>query len=175
MQGMKVIYSGPVEISYGQLYAISPGCMPVLLESALAGQQNGLCGAAVAGGLMLMCGLHSGTVQLEVLAFAAEPPLEASWPEVVEAPFAFQSSPVVLQDWDGRDICTLPIDGPGYMVRWYARNFGEAEDAGRLDDVEPYEEYALHIWPAAEPVERVVRQTDEKAGYWHRYAQSLRA
>ncbi|WP_372018457.1 hypothetical protein [Pseudoxanthomonas sp. 10H] len=175
MQGMKVVYSGPVDVSYGQLYAVSPGCTPAPLERTLAGQENGLCGARVPGCLMLMCGLHSGQVQLEVLSFPAEPPLEASWPDVVEVPFAFLSSPVVLQDWEGRPICNLPVDGPGYMVRWCARNFGQAEDAGRVDDGEPFEEYALQLWPSTSPVERVVRQADDKAGYWHRYARSLPA
>ena len=174
MEGMKVVFSGPVDVCYGQIYATSPGCEPVLLEPALAGQDNGLLGAAVAGGLMLMCGLHSGRVQLEVLSFPAEPPMEPSWPEVVEAPFRFLAAPVALQDWDGRDICRLPIDGPGYMLRWCARNFGQAEDAGRLEDDEPFEEYALHVWPTTRPVERVVAETDDKASYWHRYARSLR-
>lgn len=173
MEGMKVVYSGTVQVSYGQIYAASPGCAPVLLETSLAGQANGLCGAGVAGGLMLMCGLHTGRVQLEVLWFPAEPPVEAAWPEIVEAPFRYLSSPVTLSDWDGNPVCTLPIEGPGCMVRWCARNFGEAEDAGRLDDDEPFEEYALHLWPASRQQERVVRETSERARYWHSHAQTL--
>lgn len=173
MQGMRILHSGPVHVHYGQIYARSPGCADILLETAFRGQANGLCGAGVAGGLLLMCGLHTGLVDLEVIAFDSEPPLEAAWPEVVEATFRFTGGPVVLEDWDGNAICTLPIDREGYMVRWCAQRFGEAEASGHEDDAEPYESYALQLWPSSAPVERIVRQGSEHTAYWHRYAQAL--
>jgi hypothetical protein len=168
-----VVFSGPVNVCYGQIFVVSPGCGAVFLENSFKGQVNGICGAKVSGGLMLLCGLHSGRVSLEVSVHASEPTLDGSWSEVAEAPFQFLSKPVVLEDWDGYSICELPIDGPGFMVRWSARRFGEAEEAGRLGDEEPYEQYSLQLWRSATPKERIVKVSTEKAKYWHTHAQSL--
>ena len=170
---LKVLFSGPVNVCYGQIYVVSPGCEAVLLENSFKGQVNGICGAQVPGGLMLLCGLHSGSVSLEVSVHVNEPSVDGSWSEVVEAPFQFLSTPVVLEDWDGYAICELPIDGPGFMARWSARRFGEAEDAGRLEDEDPYEEYRLQLWRSSTLKERIVKVWSEKARYWHRHAQSL--
>lgn len=170
---MKVVFSGLVRLHYGQLYAVSSGCADVTIEEAFKGQSNGLCGAAVQGALLLMCGSHSATVDLAVTVHDAEPALEAGWEEVVEAPFRFLSDPPELQDWEGSRICQLPITGPGFMVRWAARNFGEADDRDPASQEDVAEAYSLSSWPSAEARERVLLVTSEKAEYWHQHARTL--
>lgn len=82
---------GDVWVHYGQLYVRSGladlGAPDPELHACFAGQQNGLCGGAVPGCLLLITGLHTGTVGLVVELHDRPPALDDSWEEIVEVPF----------------------------------------------------------------------------------------
>lgn len=58
---VRVLMRGDVWVHYGQIYVESGQGSPGLAEG-FAGQENGLCGGAVAGTLFLITGLHTGDV-----------------------------------------------------------------------------------------------------------------
>lgn len=169
-----ICHNGNINVCYGQAYVESPGCDPVLLEESLHGQSNGICGASVPGGLMLMAGLHTGIVGLTVEVLDTEPRLSDEWEEVVEVSFQFLAPGVVLRDWDGNKVCDIPLVNRSYRVRFSAKNYGVAEDLGRFEDEDPMEKYLLQFWPAPAAPDVVIRQTRERASYWHEYASGLR-
>src|SRR4051812_28432951 len=68
----RTLMSGPVWVSYAQIYVESSGDFSSM-EECFAGQRNGLCGAAVAGRLFLLTGLHSGQVAFAVELYDDEP------------------------------------------------------------------------------------------------------
>ena len=158
-------YDGRLHVHYGQACVLSPQCDMLAPEDAFAGQVNGLCGAAVPGGLFLVTGLHTGVVGLVVQVHAAAPPVDESWEEVVEAPWTVASGPVRLQDWDGGGVCTIPLEPGAWRVRWCARRFGE--DPEDDDARAPIEHYALQFWPALHAPDTVLRQRSAKAAYWN--------
>ena len=66
---MRVVMDEPFWLEYGQAYVEGPGGFSELHE-CFAGQQNGLCGAAVPGVLFLRTGMHTGTVGFRPLPAA---------------------------------------------------------------------------------------------------------
>jgi hypothetical protein len=152
---------------------VSPGCDDVTLENALSGQENGICGAGIRGGLLLLTGLHTRWVSLTVDVLDSEPVLGAEWEEVVEVPFRYLSPGVSLENWDGDKICDIPLTSPPYTVRYCAKHSGSGEDRECEAEETPIESYSLEFWRAAERPDAVLKQTRELAAYWHRYAKEL--
>lgn len=160
-------FDGKLLVDYGQAYVLAPECEMLLPEDAFAHQRNGLCGAAVPGGLFLTTGLQSGYVKLLVQVHHATPPVDESWDEVVEAGWLLNSGPVVLEDWNATKVCEIPLEMGSYRVRYSARRFGEAVEGGEEGKQKPIESYLLAFWPAPYAEDAVLRQTSEQAGYWN--------
>ncbi|MEU7786407.1 hypothetical protein [Amycolatopsis sp. NPDC049159] len=76
MTGMRTVVHGEGSVHYGQIYVHSAGGEPFEgdLSACFAGQHNGLCGAAVAGTLFLLTGLHTGEVGFTAEVHESEPP-----------------------------------------------------------------------------------------------------
>ena len=168
------LFEDRIRVHYGQAYVVSKGCRDVVLDDAFLGQSNGICGAGVAGGLLLMTGLHTGWVSMAVSLHEVEPAIDGSWEEIVDAPFTFIGENVSLQEWGGDTVCDLPLTNQSYMVRYCAKGFGIAEELGKADDEVPVEFYSLQFWPATRRPDLVRKQTAAKAAYWHEFAKGLR-
>lgn len=77
---------GVVRVEYSQIYVESgPDAVGPGLPEAFAGQNSGLCGAAVPGALWLHTGLHTGSVGFCVEVHDRAPHLDPAWEDVVEA------------------------------------------------------------------------------------------
>ncbi|MEV8509648.1 hypothetical protein AB0368_33140 [Actinoplanes sp. NPDC051475] len=163
----EVLLDRAVQVNYGQLYVLHDGG-GVEAEEAFRGQVNGLCGAADDGALFLVTGLRSGPVGFVVERHSAEPAIDGSWEEIVESSFRAASDEVVLQEWSG---IRYPLDlDPGpYRVRYCAKGMDRGWDVETLGlDDEVVDTYLLQIWPGPPLADRIVRQTSDAAGYWHR-------
>ncbi|MFI9047366.1 hypothetical protein [Streptomyces sp. NPDC053427] len=172
---MQTLFTGDVQVSYWQLYVDSdkePICG--YLDATFAGQVNGLCGAAVPGGLFLTTGLHSGHVGFTVELHETAPELSDAWEDVVEVSFRPVSPDVTLTQWAGADAWTLNLDEIDYRVRYC----GSGMDAGRARDTllegEPQVEcHLLQFWPSPAVADRVIRQTSRTAAFSHAWAREL--
>lgn len=82
---MRTLLNQPVSVHYWQFYVTSSDVLFPGLPECFAGQQNGLCGAAVPGYMFLNTGLHSGEVGLTVELHEEPPPLAEGWPDVPSA------------------------------------------------------------------------------------------
>lgn len=160
-------FEGRLLVHYGQAYVLAPECGMLVPEDAFAHQRNGLCGAAVPGGLFLTTGLHTGYVKLLVQVHSARPAVDENWDEIVEASWRLNSGPVVLEDWDATKVCVIPLGMGTYRVRYSARRFGEAPEGGGDGDLEPVESYLLAFWPAPHLDDAVLKQTSEQAAHWN--------
>ena len=88
---MKVLLDEPrVFVTYGSASVFS-GDDPYEADhepdEVYAGQENGICGAAVPGLLQLTIGTHTGWVPVRVELHTGEPDVEDAWEEIVEVPF----------------------------------------------------------------------------------------
>jgi hypothetical protein len=81
---VKTLMTGTAWVSYRQLIVTSVDEYSDL-GLHFGGQRNGLCGAAIPGNLLLLTGLHTGTVGLTVELHDDPPALDDSWEEIVEA------------------------------------------------------------------------------------------
>src|SRR5690348_14914657 len=70
-----VLFDDDIHVHYGFIFLSTQDDSPDLMEPR-RGQQNGLCGAAVAGVLSLITGLHTGRVRLRVEWLDTEPSLD---------------------------------------------------------------------------------------------------
>ncbi|WAZ26291.1 hypothetical protein STRCI_007853 [Streptomyces cinnabarinus] len=163
---------GEVHVHYGQIYVESdPDDFGIDLADAFAGQQAGLCGAAVPGALFLLTGLHTGNVGFTVEVHDRTPPLDPAWEEVVEASFRPVSEGGALVQWAGEDSWELGLEEIDYRVRYCAKGMDAASEFDtRLDDEPQQDCYLLQFWPAAPEPDRVVKQASANAAYWHDYA-----
>jgi hypothetical protein len=173
---MPTLFDGSVHVHYCQVYVESrvddffEG-----MDEALAGQVNGLCGAAVPGLLYLTTGLHTGRVGFTVELHDREPPVGDEWEDVVEVSFRPESARSALVEWAAEDAWPLALTQADYRVRYC----GSGMDAGRerdtrLDEEPELDRYLLQFWPGAPGLDRVVRQTSQIAGYWHGEAAKTR-
>ncbi|MEU6827576.1 hypothetical protein ABZ894_02890 [Nocardia beijingensis] len=162
-----------VGVAYGQIYVESaPGGINSRMDEAFAGQNSGLCGAAVPGALFLRTGLHTGDVGFTVEVHGQAPPLDPAWEDVVEVSFYPVSDQSFLVQWAGEAYWELDLEeGIDYRVRYCAQGMDHAREHDvRLDDEPLLDRYLLQFWPAPPEPDRVVRQTSQAAAYCHDYA-----
>jgi hypothetical protein len=172
---VRTVFRGDVRVGYSQVYVqVGDDAFDTTdLEACFAGQDNGLCGAGVPGGLWLVTGLHTGSVPFEVQVHEAEPGVPDR-DDVVEVSLSVPAGPVVLLGWAGESSAVLDLPPGTYRVRYAA----DGMDAGRAADVRSAEEppadsYLLQFWPAPHAADRVVRTGSETARYWHGHARGL--
>jgi hypothetical protein len=171
---VRTLMRGDVWVHYGQIYVQSgyadPQVPPPELPECFAGQQNGLCGAAVPGCLFLITGLHTGTVGFVVELHDHPPALDDSWEEIVEVSFR-SAGEVSLLGWAGEWQWPLELIETDHRVRYCATGMdaGRAADT-RADDEPQLDHYLLQLWPGPPEPDRVVKQTSAIAAYWHGYA-----
>ena len=168
--GSVIVFDGRLRVHYGQAYVFSgdaehPGKD---LPACFSGQVNGLVGAAVPGVLVLVTGLHTGTVSLRVQVDDLEPPLDETWDEIVEVSFMPRPGEIVVRDWDGFVQCTVPIQTGSHRVRYSAAGMDEAAAADVVVADEPtIDRYLLSFWPSQPRADEIVKQTSRRAAYWH--------
>lgn len=170
---MTVLFEGEIHVHYGFIFLSTDDDQPDLMETR-RGQRNGLCGAAVAGVLSLVTGTHTGPVRLRVEWSATEPPLDASWDDIVEASFTPLSTEASLSAFD--DFYRLRLDGVDTLrARYCADGMDEAREQDTVPDGAPptTERYLLQLWPAEPGPDAVLRETSGFAGYWHAAARAL--
>ncbi|MFJ9855644.1 hypothetical protein [Streptomyces sp. NPDC101150] len=172
---MQTLLAGEVQVSYWQLY-VESDAEPICggLDAAFAGQANGLCGAAVPGGLFLSTGLHSGHVGFTVELHATAPEFSAEWDEIVEVSFRPASPHVSLAQWAGAASWALDLDEIDYRVRYCGTGMDEGRARDTLFEGEPQvERHLLQFWPAPAAADRVIRQTSKTAEASHAWARAL--
>ncbi len=169
---MAQIFDGKLYVHYGQAYIFTYIGCDFYLDDCFTGQVNGLCGTIVPGVVFLITGLHTGDVGLTVEVLESRPPVDASWEEIVEAPFtvgaeADEDGPRI-EDWKGDLVCNLPIAMGNYRIRYCARNMDEASGVDTLlEGEDTIDFYALYIWPDEVTPDEVIKQTSRRARYWH--------
>lgn len=165
-----MLFHGSIWTCYRQLYVASPDCRDHLPEDATKGQSNGLCGGAVPGALFLTVGIHTGSVPLRVMLYDAAPPIDPSWDEIVEASCSFTSVPVHLQSWAGEKSVELALSVGQYRARFCAKSFGTMDELGEGESDASAEDYLLAFWADVPKSDMVIKQTSDRAAYWHREA-----
>ncbi len=166
---MRTLFSGEVNVEYGQAYVCSDED-GYDLEGSFAGQRAGLCGGAVPGHLFLLTGTHTGSVPITVELHETEPPLDAdAWEDIVEVSFRPRSDDTCLVEWGDRWY-PLPLSEASYRVRYQCRGMDEARNAVRDADEPVLEEYLLRFWPSPPVADRVVKETSRAAAHWHEFA-----
>ncbi|WP_326835340.1 hypothetical protein VSH64_10495 [Amycolatopsis rhabdoformis] len=171
---MRTVLNDDLHVHYGQCYVHSEGGDPFQgrRTACFAGQRNGLCGAATAGTLYLITGLHTGNVGFRVEVHDTEPPDQGA-EDVVEVSFRVEGASRLVT-WGGESSWDLDLAPGDYRVR-YA---GTAMDAGHTRDTRPAGEperdhYLLQFWPAPPAPDAIVRRTSAIAEYWHDVARKL--
>ena len=175
---MRKPVGGEVFVHYGQLYVVSEeGAYPDLHE-AFRGQGIGLCGAAEAGSLFLITGLHTGDVSFAVEVHEERPEIagDGGWEEVVEVSFRPVTTGSTLMQWAAERCWELDLPVADYRVRYCAAGMdaAHAKDT-RLDGEPALDRYLLQFWPSPPEPPRLVRRTSENAAYWHRFAEDVDA
>ncbi|TGB07826.1 hypothetical protein [Streptomyces sp. MZ04] len=173
---MRTYVSGDVRVAYGQLYVVSEpegdGGGP---HESMAGQSQGLCGAAIPGFLYLNTALHTGQVGFVVEVHEDPPRLDEEWEDVVEASFRPLSGEVALELWGGEGHFPLGLEeGVDYRVRYSGSRMDEAREREHEFIEHPgIERHLLQFWPARPERDRVVKQVSGSAAYWHDFARKL--
>lgn len=164
----RVLFDGRLLVDYGFIYVRAEDDeTDWSTGNHRRGQRNGLCGAATPGMLHLHTGTNMGDVSVRVELHTAAPTLDEQWEEVVEVSFHSTYDVVGLHTFDGFFELSLPRGQ--YRVRYCARGMDPAHDRGMPDADQPAaDSYLLQLWPAPPGPDRILRQTSEIAGYWHR-------
>jgi hypothetical protein len=168
------VVDGPIDTSYGQMYFASGDYVGYdCYNTAFTGQANGLCGGAVAGGLFLKIGVHSGLVPISVEVHETPPPVDQSWDEIVEASCSIVESPAYLCGWGGESWVEVPLAEGTYRTRFCAKAFGETDVDGFSVNLDSGECYLLILWPDTARPDEVVKQTSVWAKQRHEKTQGV--
>ena len=171
---MARIFEGRLSVHYSQAYVLPNGSFGPDLEESFWGQRNGLCGAATGNSLFLTTGLHTGGVNFVLDVLDAEPPIDHSWEEIVEASFSVGTPGISLVEWAGQASYAIPISPGTYRVRYCAVNMQRGRETDNIrEGMAPVDSYSLAMWPSEASPDVVIKQTSEVAAYWHQYASSL--
>lgn len=165
----RILFDSLLHVYYGQATVAPEDSAGFGLNDAFRGQKNGLCGASVPKCLFLITGLHTGGVRLRVELHESEPGNFDDWDEVVEVPFSV-SGRVNLEQWAREAVYPLQLPEGQYRARYSAKDM----DAGSNVDTAEIgpDAYLLQFWPVAKQTpEALVKQTSERAQYWHNTVQ----
>ena len=166
---MPRIFEGSLSVDYAQAYVCAGELSQLEAGDYFKRQENGLCGASIPHALWLVFGMESGEVGFTIDVLDAAPPLDDSWEEIVEVPFAVaeDSGEINLLQWPGEAVCSIPLLPGNYRVRYCARGMDEGHDTDTILDDEPLVDfYSLTFWPAENAKDRILKQTSEQAQYW---------
>ncbi len=161
---MVVLADCELGVHHGFIF-IADDTPPDLLESR-GGQVNGLCGAAVPGGVSLVTGLHTGKVPIVVEWYESAPELDPAWPEAVEVSFLVEVDQLRVTAFDDGFGIVLPATG-SHRVRYCAAGMDEAHDGTRITGEPALDRYLVQFWPAPPGPDVVLRQSSQVAAYWH--------
>ena len=163
----RILHSDRINVHYGQFYVepVDGDSVSMEMARAFAGQSNGICGAARAGRLFLITGIHTGSVHVTVEHVDAKPPLDDSWEEIVECSFIHSASTLILREWAAEAECQLGIQPGTYRVRYCAKCM--LADWQLHDGDGPLQVYLLQFWPEQAGPDTVLKVTGECAQYWH--------
>ncbi|GAA3803983.1 hypothetical protein [Cellulomonas soli] len=165
---MGVVFDGVVWTSYAQLTVTTDLVGTPSPDEAFVSQVNGLCGAAVAGGLFLITGTHTGQVPVRVSVLDTAPSGLGEWDEVVEVNLRPATRHAALSGWADDPAVRFDLPADSYRVRWCASGMdaGHAQDVA--DDEHPApDHYELMLWPEAPAADSIIRRTSAQAAYWH--------
>lgn len=159
------LYSGQLHVHYSQFYVEPHDGDFADMALAFCGQSNGICGAAQAGRLFLVTGIHTGHVHVTVELLDGEPPADPSWEEIVECSFAHEQKHLLLREWGQESELPLNIPQGTYRVRYSARSM--LADWQLINDDGPLQLYRLQFWLAPPQADVVLKVFGECAKYWH--------
>lgn len=84
---MRILTSCDVHVAYHQTYIECAGSEDFSedAEARFTGQTNGLAGAAVPGGIVLVTGLHTGNVPITIELHDQAPDFDQQWQDAVSS------------------------------------------------------------------------------------------
>lgn len=161
------LFDGLIDVHYGFIWLHPQERYDEFVSGKpFAGQENGLCGAAIPGLLDLRTGLHTGAVPVRVVLVDSEPPLSEA-EDIVEVSFRPDQPVLWFGGFDGGDEITLPV--MSYRARWSATAMDAGHDADTvLEEEAAPDRYELCFWPDADTrPDQIVRLGSKTAAYWH--------
>lgn len=169
--GMQILIQGEVSLySYGQIAVQSGDSDYPMVWESMGGQQNGICGAATAGSLVLMTGRYRDKIPFTVELHDAEPEVAAEWEEIVEVSFR-PVGDLRITSFDELEVWNLHLPDSDYRVRysacgvdWDYKNGYDPTDRVRAARL------LLQFWPSAPAPDRIIRQTTRSAAHMHELA-----
>ena len=163
-----LILETEVQISYGQFYVIA-GPWSGDATAAIAGQQNGLVGAAVPHGLFIVVGPSDGSVPVTIETVQSLPDTVTDvWEDVVEVSLNVSDRDVQIVPWGDSAVESFELSPGDYRVRYCATRMDEAQDATWRKAGGPIiDQYRLQFWPAPPQPDKIIRQGSSHARYWH--------
>jgi hypothetical protein len=168
---VKILLDEPrVFVTYGSASVLSAGDIYDIeydIDAPWADESNGLCGAGVPGVLVLQTGTHTGWLPFRIESHDAAPAVDDGWDEIVEVSFRAAADRTLLAGLDG-DVFEFALAPGSYRVRYSIRAM---EEADTVDDAP--DSYLMQFWPGSAAPGRIVKQTGERAAYWHRARRTL--
>ena len=166
---LKVLYSGNINVDYGQFYIDydyeDEGLIP---PEVFEGHENGLCGSAFPGRLFFVVGPQFGVIEINVQLFTSEPAFDNSFEEIVEVSTKITKK-VMLCEWGFEETHELNIPLDAYRVRYCIAGMEKDYDENDEDCDAPIngQKYLVQFWPNSPRKDVVVKTTSENATYWH--------
>lgn len=172
---MTELFTGTVEVQYGQVYIELDGSFDGEMDKCFRGQNNGLCGAQMPATLFLMTGLHTGVVGMNIHLFDADPGIDESWEEIVEVSLEASRGKITLLEWAADQGVTMIVPAGSYRARYQGRAMQTANELDTNVEDTPVDTYRLDLWSAPPAPDLIVKQTSTIAAYWHDWASKLAA
>lgn len=159
VQGRSEI-TAKIAIEYGQFYLMPKSRVEIDIHTAMAGQENSICGAGDEGALVFLTASQAGLVPVSLVVLDHEPEIADQWQDIVEVSLQVTSSRNVLREWGGGKSYAVALPADTYRVRYLCRNCDSALNnsfAQSGPGESAPDEYRIEMWPSPLSKDRVVK------------------
>jgi len=170
------MFKGTLGIDYGQFYITLSSDEDVDMDpdASFEGQENGICGAKLDDMIYFVTGIQSGSIEIDVDLHESAPVIDETYGEIIEVSFNRSKKALSLCEWGWEKEHALDIPEGIYRLRYSIdgmdkdhSNEAIEEDEDLWESPVPGQRHLIQIWPDENAKDKVIKQTSEKAKYWH--------
>lgn len=168
----KDIFAGLIDVCNGQFYlGLDNSENHLSREEFFRWQNNGLCGAAIQGGMLFMANPKVAVIYLKIHLCEIKPRIKAKYTDIVEVSFRASEESIFLLSRE--EMYSLWLPNNDYRIRYSIVGLDnkydcEQESEDCFSNPVHGQQYLIEVWPQEKSQGNIIKQASLEAAYWHK-------